>query len=448
MSNIYNQLKNKIKKRTAKICIVGLGYVGLPLAFAFAKKYKVIGFDVIPEKINQLAKGKSYIPDAPSSKLKKILNKKFFPTFEEEQIREADIIIMAVPTPLDEAKKPDLDFVKKACGIVSRNLQKGQLVILESTTYPGTTNEVMIPILEKSGLQIGRDFLVAYSPERVDPGNKVWTVENTPKVVGGYDGKTGEIAQTLYQSAINAKIVKVSGCKEAEATKFLENTFREINIALVNELSLMFEKLGINIWEVIEAAKSKPHSFMAHYPGPGIGGHCIPLDPYYLLYEAEKIESYSRFIELAGTVNDHMRIHTINLAREGMQEKNKKLGYDTTVTVLGISYKKDIEDVRESPSITIIEELIKLGATVKVYDPYVTSVKTKLGELASEPDFYQAVKNSDALIFVTDHNKFKKIDWNKTKGLMRTPVIVDGRNMFDENKLKGFVYRGIGKPIK
>lgn len=444
---MYKQLENKLKSKKAIICIVGLGYVGLPLAMAFCKKYKVIGFDVSKEKIAKLKKGISYIGDTPSSKIKKNLNKKFFPTNDETELSKADFIMIAVPTPLDEAKKPDLSYVKGASEIISRNLRKGQLVILESTTYPGTTEEVMVPILEKSKLKLKKDFLVAFSPERVDPGNKKWTTENTPKVVGGIDEKTGEIAQKLYQSVIDAPICKVSSCKAAEATKILENTFREINIALVNELALMFEKLGINIWEVIEAAKTKPHSFMAHYPGPGVGGHCIPLDPYYLTYQAEKIESFSRFIELAGMVNDHMKIHAINLARTALDKKRKKLDYKTTITIMGVSYKKDIDDLRESPALKIIEELLNLDVKIKVFDPYANEFEVNGEKLKSEKTLLEAAKGSDCLLFITDHSAFKKINFSNIKKIMRTPIIVDTRNMFDASKLKGFIYEGLGKPL-
>lgn len=444
MNNLYRTLKTKIRNKKAVIAVVGLGYVGLPLALTFCKKFSVIGFDVSKKKINLLNKNKSYISDASSTKLKKVLNKKFFPTTKEEELNNADFIIIAVPTPLDKAKRPDLSYIKSASEIVTRNLKKGQFIILESTTYPGTTEDFMIPILEKSGFKAGIDFGVAFSPERVDPGNKKWNTENTPKVVGGFGKEAGDVATLLYSSVIKALIHTVSGCKEAEAAKILENTFREVNIALINELALMFERMGINIWEVVNAAATKPHSFMPHYPGPGVGGHCIPLDPYYLLYEAEKSETYSRFIELAGIINDHMKIHAINLAYDGLKNVNKKLN-NSTVGVLGLAYKKDINDARESPAFEIVSELVKRGAIVKVFDPFVKRISTEVGEFESERNMLNCVEGCDCLIFLTNHSQFSKINWNKVASLMKDkPVLIDTRNMF--NPIKGFVYKAIGKP--
>jgi len=446
--NIYNNLKKKISCKKAVVAIVGLGFVGLPLAMAYAKRYKVIGYEVMKDKIDSLKKGSSYIPDAPNSILRRYLNKSFFPTTDEKELRKADFIIIIVPTPLQE-KKPDITFIRDACETVSRNLRKGQFIILESTTYPGTTEEIVVPLLEKSGLKVGKDFGAAYSPERIDPGNKEWTVENTPKLVGGIDSDSGDVAQMLYSTVIKAKIYKVSNPRIAEATKLVENLFREVNIALMNEFALMFEKMGIDIWEVIEAAKTKPHAFMAHYPGPGIGGHCLPINPYYLLYEAERFDVPSRMLEIADEINDQMRVHTANLARDALLRKGIKIS-NAKITVMGLAYKKDINDLRETPAQTIIEELVNQGAKVTVYDPWANSINTSVGELFSAKSFDEAARGSDCLVFVTDHSAFAKPDWNKIKKEMRTPIVVDSRNMFKQDELlkKGFEYRGIGKPIK
>jgi len=339
-----------------------------------------------------------------------------------------------VPTPLREDKTPDLSYVKDAARTVGRILRRGQFVILESTTYPGTTEEVLIPILEEeSGLKVIEDFGVAYSPERIDPGNKRYKIENTPKVVGGLTPEFTELASMLYGSVIE-KIVPVKDCKTAEAVKMLENVFRNVNIALVNELALIFEKMGIDIWEVIEAAKTKPYGFMAFYPGPGVGGHCIPVDPYYLSYRAKQFGIIPRFIETAGEINNYMPVHTVNLAETGLRKIGRKIR-GAKVAVLGLAYKADISDTRESPAIKIIEELIERGAQVKVYDPYVKSVRTKFGTFRVTETLEDILKWSDCVIFVTDHSLFKEKMEEILKIFGETStkkVIVDSRNIFEK----------------
>ncbi len=422
-------LKEKIKKLDTYVGIVGLGYVGLPLAVAFSKKFEVVGYDINPKKVELLRQGKSYVEDVSD---KEINLKRFKPTTDPKELKNCDFIIITVPTPLRADKSPDLTYIKNAARTVGRILRRGQFVILESTTYPGTTEEVLVPILEEeSGLKVIEDFGVAYSPERVDPGNKKYKIENTPKVVGGLTPEFTEIASMLYGTIIET-IVPVRDCKTAEAVKMVENIFRNVNIALVNELALIFEKMGIDIWEVIEAAKTKPYGFMAFYPGPGVGGHCIPLDPYYLSYRAKQFGIIPRFIETAGEINDYMPIHVVNLAEKGLRKVGKKLR-GAKVGVLGLAYKANISDTRESPAIKIIEELIERGAKVKVYDSHVKSIQTRFGEFVSEKSLNTVLNWAECVIFTVDHKEFKEIGVelvkkypNKvfidTKNVIRTPM--------------------------
>ena len=427
-------LKTKISNKNAVICIIGLGYVGLPLAIAFSKKFKVVGYDVSQEKINLLKQAISYIEDV---KDEEINLESLYPTNDYKELKNCDFIIITVPTPLREDKTPDLTYIRNAGRTVGKILEKGQFVILESTTYPGTTEEVLVPILEKeSGLKAIKDFGVAYSPERVDPGNKKYKIENTPKVVGGLTPELTEIASMLYRSIVK-KVVKVRDCKTAEAVKMVENIFRNVNIALVNELALIFEKMGIDIWEVIESAKTKPYGFMAFYPGPGVGGHCIPLDPYYLAYRAKQFGIIPRFIETAGEINDYMPIHVVNLAEKGLKKIGKTIR-GAKVAILGLAYKKDISDTRESPAIKIIGELVERGAKVKVYDPYVKSLKTKVGEFYSEQTLKEILEWAECVIFVIGHTKFKEnkqkiLDFLKSKD--RQTVIIDCQNALGGCKL-------------
>ena len=437
------QLLIKIKDKTAKVGVIGLGYVGLPLAVAFAEKYCVVGYDVNKKTIDLLSNAISPIRDIKSENLKKYINKTFIPTNDFTHLEQNDFLIICVPTPLTHEKEPNLSYVKNACATISNILRAGQFVILESTTYPGTTEEVVVPILEKTGLISGVDFGLAYSPERIDPGNKNYTIENTPKVVGGINENCTNIAAELYKSIINEDVIKVTDCKTAEATKIFENIFRDVNIALVNELALIFEKMKINTWEVIDAASTKPFGFMPFYPGPGVGGHCIPLDPYYLSYKAKKVGIIPRFIEMSGEINDFMKIHTVNLIAKSLSQCDMKI-FDSRIAIVGLAYKKDISDTRESPAKKIIEELINIGAHVKVYDPYAKSIDTNHGKFESENTFDDAVRNADCVVFLTNHSKFKYIDLKNMKEIMKNPIIVDCKNIFNGYILKDFKYCCIG----
>lgn len=436
-----NHLVQKIETNKACVGIVGLGYVGLPLAIAFSKKYNTVGYDVYDKCIENLLSGKSHILDVLDRTLQTYLGKSFFPTKNPEDLKKCDFLIICVPTPLSEKKEPDLTYIKTACNTISKILHKGQFVILESTTYPGTTEEVVLPILESSGLKVVDDFGLAYSPERIDPGNKQFSVESTPKIVGGVNEEATDITALLYGSIIN-KIIKVKDTKTAEAVKIVENIFRNVNIALVNELALIFEKMGIDTWEVINAASSKPYGFMPFYPGPGVGGHCIPLDPYYMSYKAKKFGFIPRFIETSGEINSFMEIHSVNLIQKGLENVSKKI-YGSKIAVLGISYKKNIDDTRESPSIKIIEELIDLGAKIKIYDPFANSVKTKAGKFYSEARIEDALKDSDCAIFITDHDSFRDLDIREVCKLLKHPICIDCKNLF--KKTENIIYYGIGK---
>jgi UDP-N-acetyl-D-glucosamine dehydrogenase len=421
-------LKQKIKNKSIIVGVVGLGYVGLPLAVAFSKKFKVIGYDMNSKNIEFLNQGKSYIGDVDN---KKINMENFYPTSDYKELKKSDFIIITVPTPLKEDKTPDLSYVRDAAKTVGELLKKGQFVILESTSYPGTTEEILIPILEeKSGLKVIKDFGVGYSPERVDPGNKKYKIENTPKVVGSLTPEFTEVIKMLYRSIID-EVITVKDCKTAEAVKMVENVFRNVNIALANELALIFERMEINIWEAIDAAKTKPYGFMPFYPGPGVGGHCIPLDPYYMSYRAKQFGLIPRFIETAGEINDFMPIHIVNLAEKGLKKINKQIRNSKTA-ILGLAYKLDINDTRESPAIRIIEELIERNAEIKVYDPHVKYIKTNSGDFYSEENIEEILKWAECIIFVTAHKLFRE---NIEKYLeivdnkCEETVIIDGVNI-------------------
>lgn len=423
-------LTSKINDKSAIVGIVGMGYVGLPLAVAFSKKFKVIGYNKSKDKTELLKKGKSYIEDVKDTEIDL---KKLYPTNNYKDLKDCDFIIIAVPTPLREDKSPDLSYIKKAGEEIGEILKKGQFVILKSTTYPGTTEDFLCPILEdKSNLKAIRDFGIGYSPERVDPGNKEYKIENTPNVVGGLTPEFTEICAMLFEG-VTGDIVKVRDCKTAEAVKMIENIFRNVNIALVNELALIFEKMNIDIWESIEAAKTKPYGFTPFYPGPGVGGHCIPLDPYYLSYRAKHFGIMPRFIETAGEINDFMPIHTLNLAKKALQKSGRKIR-DSKILVLGLAYKANISDTRESPAIHIIEELAENGAKFKVYDPHSNSIKTRFGKFYSEDTLEDSLKWADCAILVTDHDEFKQNTEILNSIKNQETVIVDTRNIIDINK--------------
>lgn len=438
-----NDIIKKINDKNIIIGIVGQGYVGLPLAMAFAKNVKTIGFDVSDRIVQQLNSGKSHILDVADSVIAAAIDaNRYFASSNPESLKECDVIIICVPTPLGREKKPDMSYIRSAAETISKILRKGQYIVLESTTYPGTTEEVLIPILEEgSGLKAGTDFFAAFSPERIDPGNKQFTVDQIPKVVGGMNPEVTDAICNVYSIAI-PKVVPVSNTQTAEAVKMVENIFRHVNIALINELAQIFEKMDVDTWEVVDAASTKPYGFMPFYPGPGVGGHCIPLDPYYLSYRAKQYGSTSRFIEISGEINDDMKIHTINLAVEGLKSVQKKI-YRANVAVIGLSYKKDIDDVRESPAKEIIEELVNLGANVRVYDPFALTIKTDEGVFESAKTLKNALAGADCAIFLVDHTALRGIDIVCESSVMSSPVVVDAKNMF--KPAEGIIYLGIGK---
>ena len=410
-----------IRARKAVVSVIGLGYVGLPLVRLFALKgFRVLGFDIDPAKIEKLNRGDSYIKSVPSALLKKF-RKRFEATTDFTRLREADAIIICVPTPLHEDSRPDLSFIRVTARTIGQNLRKGQLVILESTTYPGTTREIMKPELDKAGV----DYLLAFSPEREDPGNKTWTNADIPKVVGGIDERSRVAAAALYGSAV-AKVIEVSSCEVAESAKLLENIYRCVNIALVNELKMCFERMGIDIWEVIAAASTKPFGFQPFYPGPGLGGHCIPLDPFYLSWKAKEYQFATRFIDLAGELNVQMPYYVLSRLEQAFRARSKSIA-GATLLVLGLAYKKDIDDPRESPAFKVIELLEQKGATVRCHDPsfkklppmrHYQHLKAKTTDLTEKE-----LRSVDAVVIVTDHSTYD-YPWI----VKHSTLVVDTRN--------------------
>lgn len=427
MSQQSQVFEQKILDREAVIGVVGLGYVGLPLVKAFVNKgFRVLGFDIDVRKVTMLNRGRSYIKHISTGELKTYLSqKKLEATTDFARLPEADAVIICVPTPLDAHRNPDLSFVLDTTRMIARYLRKGQLVVLESTTYPGTTDEDMLPILEKGGLKAGKDFFLAFSPERENPGDPVYSAANTPKVVGGYTPDCLKVADLLYRQVV-VKTVPVSSTRAAEATKLLENIFRCVNIALVNEMKMIFERMDIDVWEVIRAASSKPFGFMPFYPGPGLGGHCIPIDPFYLTWKAREVDYSTKFIELAGEINTAMPYYVINKMIEALSERGKSIK-GAKVLVLGIAYKKDIDDQRESPSLKIIDLLQKKGIKVSYNDPYVPESSGHREypglSLKSVPVTEKRLRESDAVIISTDHTcyDFKWIVKNAR-------LVIDTRN--------------------
>lgn len=398
-------LPNKIKNRTANVGIIGLGYVGLPLVIEFVKAgFNVIGFDTDEKKTENLNAGKSYIKHIPAEKIKVLNKTKFTATTDFKSLKRTDCIIICVPTPLNKHREPDMSYVLKTTETISKNLRKGQLIVLESTTYPGTTDEDMRKILESTGLKAGKDFYLAFSPEREDPNNKNYSTSTIPKVVGGYTKKCLELADALYSSVVK-KTVPVSSTKVAEASKLLENIYRAVNIALVNELKILFDKMGIDIWEVIDAAKTKPFGFQAFYPGPGLGGHCIPIDPFYLTWKAREYDFHTRFIELAGEINTSMPYYVVQKIIEALNNAGVSIN-SAKILILGLAYKKDIDDVRESPSLKLIELLKKKGAKVNYNDPYAPKThKMRMYDLnmRSVTLTKESLRKYDCVVIATDH---------------------------------------------
>ncbi|MBD3233945.1 MAG: nucleotide sugar dehydrogenase [candidate division Zixibacteria bacterium] len=416
-------LEKKIKDKKAVVGIIGLGYVGLPLAVEYAKAgFHVIGIDVSQRKVDIVNAGQSDIDDIPSEQVEILREaKRLEATTDFSQLEKADCIPICVPTPLNKTKDPDVSYILSAVEKIAKYLRKGQLIILESTTYPGTTDELIQPILEKTGLVAGKDFFLAFSPERVDPGNQQFNTANTPKVVGGITEDSTHVARVFYEQIIS-QVVPVSSTRAAEMVKLLENTFRSVNIALVNEVALMCDRLGIDVWEVIDAAATKPFGFLKFYPGPGLGGHCIPIDPHYLSWKLRSLNYYARFIELAGDINSHMPEYVVDLVAKALN-KDKKAINGSRVAVLGIAYKKDISDVRESPALDIIRLLQDRGAKITYYDSYVPSVMLDGGELKSGSLTENALKKADCTVIITDHSN---VDYKWV--VEKSRLVVDTRN--------------------
>jgi UDP-N-acetyl-D-glucosamine dehydrogenase len=426
-------LQSKITSHSARVGIVGLGYVGLPLAVEFAQAgFRVTGIDVQQSKVDQLNAGESYIQDIPTDVLRPLVEAgRLEATTEFSVVRDLDTIDICVPTPLRKTKDPDMSYIVSACEEIAKFFKPGTLVILESTTYPGTTDEVVLPMLEKNGLKVGEDFFLCFSPERVDPGNPKYQTKNIPKVVGGVTAACTEMGALFYRQALE-HVVPVSSTSAAEMAKLLENTFRMINIGLVNELAMMCDRMGINIWEVIDAAATKPFGFMPFYPGPGLGGHCIPIDPFYLSWKTKQAGIEARFIELAGYINGQMPHFVVTKIQDALNDRAKPVK-GSHVHVLGVAYKRNIDDVRESPALDIILLLEKLGAKVTYSDPFVPSIRldgTSLCALSVD----SSVEAADCVVIITDHTGF---DYERIHD--KAKLIVDTRNAYRNRKSEKIV---------
>ena len=413
----------KLTERKAIIGVVGLGYVGLPLALEFARAgFHVIGYDVNERVVDALMRGESHIKDVPSADVAELVAAgKFETTSRESRLRDTDAILIAVPTPLAKTRDPDMTYVIAAADAIARNCHPGLLIVLESTTYPGTTRDLMQPKLEAAGLTVGEDVFLAFSPERVDPGNPTWNTKNTPKVVGGITSACTEVASALYASCLET-IVPVSSTETAELVKLLENTFRSVNIGLVNEMQIVCDKLGVNVWEVIEAAATKPFGFMKVTPGPGIGGHCIPLDPHYLAWKMRTLNYKTRFIDLASEINSEMPALVVQRVAQALNEQRKPVN-GSRILVLGVAYKRDIDDIRESPALDVIRLLEERGAEVVYHDPHVPSFREDGHERLSVPFSDAELARADAVVIVTDHSS---VDYQRVVDV--APVVVDTRN--------------------
>lgn len=433
---MLKELEKKILDKKARVGIIGLGYVGLPLAVTFAKAgFKVYGIDIDKNRIARLNKKYSYILDVPSSDIKEAMAAGMLSvTADFKKIKGLDAVIICVPTPLYKTKEPDVSYIVSAVENIKKYMKHGQIVVLESTTYPGTTEEVMLPILESGGLKEGKDFYLAFSPERIDPGNKKYDTKNTPKIIGGMSVNSTRIAKLLYEQTLDT-VIPVSSANVAEMVKLLENTFRIVNIGLVNEIMLMCDKLGINVWEVIDAAKTKPYGFMPFYPGPGVGGHCIPVDPIYLSWKARMHGFEARFIDLASQVNSEMPHYVVNKAAEGLNDKGKALKC-SKILISGVAYKKDIKDLRESPALEIIDILVKKGALVSYYDPYLPYLKIGGINLKCVRFDKNTFKDSDCVVIVTDHSN---VDYDFIR--KNSSLIVDTRNVYRDIKNRSNIVR-------
>jgi UDP-N-acetyl-D-glucosamine dehydrogenase len=428
-------IKHRIEHRDVTVGIIGLGYVGLPLVIRFGEGgFRVMGFDVDPGKVSQLNAGKSYIEHIPGEKIAKLQTAGRFRAFDDfTRLSEPDAIIICVPTPLTEHREPDLQYVERTAESIAKTLRRGQVICLESTTYPGTTDEVMLPPLTARGLEVGKDFFLAFSPEREDPGNKEFHTKIIPKVVGGTTAACRELACALYGAVLD-RVIPVSSTRVAEATKVLENIYRSVNIALVNELKVVFDRMGIDVWEVIEAARSKPFGYQAFTPGPGLGGHCIPIDPFYLTWKAREYGVATRFIELAGEVNSAMPMYVVTKVADALNGHKKALN-GSRILVLGVSYKKDVDDIRESPSLELMKLLMAKGAEVSYADPYFPRIPPMRHydfTMDATPLTPEAIAAHDAVLVATDHSDFPYETIHKAAKL-----IVDSRNAFHSRGLRG-----------
>lgn len=417
------ELLEKIKEGRLKSAVIGLGYVGLPLAVELGKAgFQVIAIDIDDKKVAKLKRGISYIPDIASDEIKELIKKgKFFATTSYSHISIADTVNICVPTPLRKSKEPDISYIISAAEEIRKYIRKGKLIILESTTYPGTTEEIILPILESVGLKVGQDFALVFSPERIDPGNKKFNTRNIPKVIGGVTNNCTKLASLFYSKFVD-KVITVSTPRVAEMVKLLENTFRSVNIALVNELALMCKRMEIDIWEVIEAARTKPFGFMPFYPGPGLGGHCIPIDPYYLVWKARLNGFHPRFIELASDVNSLMPKYVVSFIQDALNEEQRSLN-GSDILILGIAYKKDVNDARESPGVEIYRILREKGANVYYNDPYIAEIKINGQRIHSVNLNKNFLQRMDCVAIITDHSCY---DYEFIKENAR--LIIDTRN--------------------
>jgi UDP-N-acetyl-D-glucosamine dehydrogenase len=423
---LAQQLMERIRNQTAEVGVVGLGYVGLPLAEAFAASgFTVRGYDIDDDKVSRLNRGESYIRHISSDRIGELLKTdRFFASSDPEVFRDVDVIVICVPTPLTEAREPDLSYVVATARMLSRQVRAGQLIVLESTTYPGTTEELLKPILEQSGLRAGAELFLAFSPEREDPGNPHYSTRTIPKVVGGINAASRDLAVAFYSSVVK-QVVPVANTRIAEACKILENTYRAVNIALVNELKVVFDAMGIDVWDVIEAAKSKPFGFQPFYPGPGLGGHCIPIDPFYLTWAARRVGVNTKFIELAGEVNTQMPNYVLQRVAMALNDHGKPLK-GSNVCVLGVAYKRDVDDPRESPAFTILEALEAKGALVSYHDPFVPALPAMRHhsiKLKSTPLTGAFLSAQDAVVIVTDHST---VDYEFV--VCNSRLVIDTRN--------------------
>ena len=416
-------LKETIESRRARVAIIGLGHVGLPLATAFASAgFNVTGIDTDLEKVESVRRAESYVPDVPSDLLRNFVHAGLLrATSDYSAAAEADAVIICVPTPLSKTRDPDISYVIEAADGVAANIHRGQLIVLESTTYPGTTEELILPKFEATGLKVGEDFFLAFSPERIDPGNKQYTIANTPKVVSGVTVTCSELAQALY-GTIAERVVPVSSTRCAELVKLLENTFRYTNLAMVNELALMCERLGVDVWEVINAAATKPFGFMPFFPGPGLGGHCIPVDPLYLSWKLKTLNYTARFIELASQINASMPGHVVRKIADALNESSKSVK-NSKVLILGVAYKKDVADTRESPALEIMKLLIEKGAAVSYADPYVPTLEVEEQMYRSLRLESAILEEFDCAVIVADHSC---LDYDMI--VRHCKIVVDTRN--------------------